>query len=675
MKEKRLFVLTLFTVIFVLGVMAKPVTPAGAKKVAERFLELYATNGDLSVGDVLGYELSNGKTGYYFVKLMPVGWIMVSGDDVMKPVIGYSFRNKFIPLEQWEESAKNWMKSMDDHIIHSLEREKLERNTTWDEIFEESYVKAVKGTAVEPLIDVEWNQGSGWNRFCPEDEEGPGGHAYVGCVAVALAQAMTVHEYPVRPRGEHSYTADPYGILYINYDEEEPYDWAGMSNTSSDDENARLLYHAAVAINMGFGADGSGAYTSSSPSVLKKYFSYPPSVNYISRSSYTDVAWKAMIIDELIEGRPLVYSGNGDDGEAGHAFNVDGVGADGSYFHLNWGWSGNGNGYYTLDHLVPTYSNGTIIAGNFSFNGGAVFGMRPPISGPYDIELSTTTVFDMQPAGYYVADVEVADENEENTYTYELKGKFDPITKEYGPSAFYVENDSLKTNTILDSKNRREFLLIEVTDPEGKNYSESWYIDIEKYYFGPTDMSLSKNDVEENKVPGYFVGVIEVEDDIEANSYTYTCTGGFNPDALLDDDSFFVRHDSLFSNKMFFISEGLEYYLSVKLSDQHEHALTEVFELDIVDNISGKTGVEDQSYLAPTVYPNPASTHITLAFAEGYQVEDADMHIYNIMGQHCSAYKVGSGEMLDISELENGVYSLLIRSGEMVSRQKLVISK
>ncbi len=49
---------------------------------------------------------------------------------------------------------------------------------------------------INPFIKVKWNQGAGWNMFCPMDEDGPGGHAYVGCVAVAMAQAMSVYEYP-----------------------------------------------------------------------------------------------------------------------------------------------------------------------------------------------------------------------------------------------------------------------------------------------------------------------------------------------------------------------------------------------------------------------------------------------------------------------------------------------
>ena len=57
------------------------------------------------------------------------------------------------------------------------------------------------------LINVTWNQGNGWNRFCPEDEEGPGGHVYAGCVAVSMAQAMSVFGAPSKGKGSYQYTA------------------------------------------------------------------------------------------------------------------------------------------------------------------------------------------------------------------------------------------------------------------------------------------------------------------------------------------------------------------------------------------------------------------------------------------------------------------------------------
>jgi hypothetical protein len=291
---KRIIGIALTGLLFVVALQAAPVTSQKAKKIAERFVELYNTGSSRSVGDVVSYDLYNGKTAYHFVKLQPTGWVMVSGDDLLKPVIGYAFDKEFVPRQQWGESAGVWFDRLNDHIAESLEKPALTVNDEWEEMFTTSYRKSTTA-AVDPFIEVKWDQGSGWNRFCPEDAKGPGGHAYVGCVAVAMAQAMSVYEYPVQPKGSYGYTHDKYGYLFVDFDKQSPYNWGSMSKTAPDDENARLLYHLAVTVDMDFDPDGSGTYTRLTPNALKKYFGYSESVTYRSRSSFSDNQWNQML--------------------------------------------------------------------------------------------------------------------------------------------------------------------------------------------------------------------------------------------------------------------------------------------------------------------------------------------------------------------------------------------
>lgn len=74
---------------------------------------------------------------------------------------------------------------------------------------------------------------------------GPGGRAYVGCVAVAMGQALTVVRYPLRGQGTKSYTSTNAGFLSVNFDNEPDYDWdAILSGANNYSEVARLLYLA-----------------------------------------------------------------------------------------------------------------------------------------------------------------------------------------------------------------------------------------------------------------------------------------------------------------------------------------------------------------------------------------------------------------------------------------------
>ena len=123
------------------------------------------------------------------------------------------------------------------------------------------------------------------------------------------------------------------------------------------------------------------------------------------------------------------------------------------------------------------------------------------------------------------------------------------------------------------------------------------------------------------------------------------------------------------------MTDGLIYHLSLELSDQHDHILKKVFELNIVENISGETEIEDYPYTLSKIFPNPATTFITAEFAESLHEADAALHIYNIAGQHCRSYRIESGENIDISALGNGSYILLIQTKNKVIREKLIISR
>ncbi len=183
--------------------------------------------------------------------------------------------------------------------------------------------------------------------MCPEDPEGPGGHAYAGCVATAMSQIMYYWRYPETGQGSHGYYSD-YGWLEANFSETE-YDWEAMQNVS-DAKNpwaiGLLQYHAGVSVDMGYGPNGSGAWGSDARNSLVNYFRYPDA-HYMSRDDYNTTEWKEMIIEELDSNRPIAYYGYSE--SAGHAFVCDGYQDD--FYHFNFGWGGASNGYYALNDI------------------------------------------------------------------------------------------------------------------------------------------------------------------------------------------------------------------------------------------------------------------------------------------------------------------------------------
>lgn len=463
---KRLHVAGLFTLIAIQA-FGGPVEPKELTNQAGIFLQVYfGQTGSYRAGTLT--QLAGTDSYLYYMNLKPQGWLLLSAEDRTSPVIGFSFTGQFdeefaqVPnLNQWIDLYIREIRSI--HANPALKKHP-EREPGY------LALKSSHGITIDPLIPVLWDQDAGWNKFCPEDSEGPGGHAYGGCVGVSMAQAMSVFKYPVKGTGTCSYNHADYGGIIVRFDKEAPYLWDSMEVDAPNDENARLLYHTAVSVSMDFGPDGSGSYTSRVPDALSKYFRYSKSINRVARGS-NDSIWNRMLIDELLAGRPVIYSGDNDDGEPGHAFNLDGVIND-RFFHFNWGWNGKYNGYFTLDNLNPgTYK--------LNKNQEAVISIRPPVYAPTDLELTRLIVREDMPAGTFVARVKVTDEATDNTYTFDIKGDTTGGGSFSDPD-FYLSNDSLKTLRPFDyAEQQLAIVTIAVADQFGNTYQERFEIAIQ----------------------------------------------------------------------------------------------------------------------------------------------------------------------------------------------------
>lgn len=414
---------------------AQDVTEQEAVDASLRLMDSFFPEGRRSIEKIESQKAEEGIL-FYLVDLEPEGWVMVSGDKRTEPVLGFSFTGEYtIAVNDPNNPQYLWIKAYEDQITDIKNGTFDKQHQGWSEDYYSTTLKSSTAdkVSVNPLIDATWNQGTGWNIYCPADEEGPGGHTWVGCVAVAMAQAMSVFNYPSTGTGYYSYTQSPYGTLAVNFGEAS-YLWNQMSMTQADNNNALILYHSAVSVDMDFGPDGSGTLTSYASSALKSYFNYSKNIVYKRRSAY-EATWKEMLIAELVAGRPLIYKGDADDGQPGHAWNIDGV-VNSNYFHVNWGWSGSNNGYYLIDNLKP---------GSYDFtqNHAAIFNIQPYYY-PTDIILSSTVVPEEEAPGAFVGKIGVVDEATDNVYEIKLVSD-STFTGGEWIYDYYLENDSLKT--------------------------------------------------------------------------------------------------------------------------------------------------------------------------------------------------------------------------------------
>lgn len=285
------------------------------------------------------------------------GFTIVSGDDALPAVIGYSTSGAF-DYDALPPSMRWWLDGMEREIAYYYKGGAQARIIRTDPGHE----------PVATLMTTTWNQDSPYNDLCPMD----GAYrSYTGCVATAMAQVLKYHAWPPRGRGSAN---------GVNFDEY-TYDFANMldhyygeSTSIQRTEVATLMLHCGYAAKMNYSATGSGANDANMHRALMENFRYNPGTRLNFRDFTTAEKWDALIYGEVAASRPVIMTGYANGG--GHCFVVDGYEGEG-YFHLNWGWGGYQDGGYLLYLLNPDSGGAGSFDGGYNSGQTAISCMWP----------------------------------------------------------------------------------------------------------------------------------------------------------------------------------------------------------------------------------------------------------------------------------------------------------
>ena len=168
---------------------------------------------------------------------------------------------------------------------------------------------------------------------------------------------------------------------------------------SQGDAVATLCAACGAATQMNYGLEGSSTSNSNMALGLAKYMDYNEWMYFVD-SNPTEGWVESIIQTELKENRPIYCCGTLENGEGSHAFVIDGYTFwnDIPYFHVNWGWNGQDNGYFLLDNMTTsggknygyTYSLTMGIKPNDGIEYGFVFGAQSISASFANQELSIT---------------------------------------------------------------------------------------------------------------------------------------------------------------------------------------------------------------------------------------------------------------------------------------------
>ncbi len=340
------------------------------------------------------------------------GFVLVSGDDSTPAILGYTPQGTFDPTLM-PDNLKAWLTSYEEQIAW------LQANTKRSTQNAERSTADDQRSPIAPLINCHWNQTEPYNLLCPMAKDST--HCATGCTATAMAQVMfyyrmpkaTTETLPAYTTGNLKANIEEKGITTIDWENMMPvYD--GSQTATADTAVATLMSLCGQSIKVDYNKT-TGGDPSEIAGALRRYFGFAPSTHFIQRDNYLLQQWEDIIYNELAENRPVLYGGNSTGG--GHEFIVDGYDNDG-YFHINWGWGGNCDGYYLLT-VLNTNSNEGIGASStsdgYSFNQDAVIGITP-----YDELPAASSLMTINNIGIH---------GDETTFSRQADGGFHPFVK------------------------------------------------------------------------------------------------------------------------------------------------------------------------------------------------------------------------------------------------------
>ena len=389
-----------------MSLSAADVTPTQAQAAANAFLKKQVAAGRLKTSAASDLKLVKAEQSVakptavdYYIFNSEKSFVVVAGDDLAPQILMYGEEGK-LDLDNIPP-AMQWLLNKYKYQIDGLKAGTMVPLT----------LPKYATTPVSPLVKANWDQCAPYNNQCPTSGNS---RAVTGCPATSLAMCYYKWKWPETFPACAAINGNTTGGYSAAALPERAADWAniideytGPTNTSSTSAQktavAWLMRYAGQSIpDYYYTSSASGAddpeiyqgvlnmgYTDAQYLLLTELqqsgWSYTN-----GPQQYTDAQWNEFMLNELYNGRPIEYLAYDCSSwqPAGHAFNVFGVDANGKYY-VNWGWSGDSNGYCTL-HNFTTSTGATGQSGSYVFNYGEamIIGIEPPAGATTDPRIS-----------------------------------------------------------------------------------------------------------------------------------------------------------------------------------------------------------------------------------------------------------------------------------------------
>ena len=301
-------------------------------------------------------EKSQSQPLYIFSRGEGEGFVIVSGDDCLPAIIGYTEGGDYD-----EENMPPALKAIIDHYAEAVvDAQARGVNRPYSSVTASSYDKDIP-----VLLTSHWHQNGPWNNLCPQRSDG-GGRAVTGCVATAASQiAYYWRNEGLNGVSQYDTPTYDYGgapVTSVIVKKGTPFEWNLMADRSTTSAGnaamARLCVLMGTCAYLTYGSS-TGGYIWNMQDVYQNQIGLTRG-EYVEKNNYSQVAWEKMVISDLVQGRPILYSSYNKDKEGwdGHAYVVDGYKTSDNTFHINFGWGDGYDGYFTMAETTRSAMGG-----------------------------------------------------------------------------------------------------------------------------------------------------------------------------------------------------------------------------------------------------------------------------------------------------------------------------
>ena len=400
----------IFCAFFVLGglvLQAAPVSQSRALDVARKvFAAQPATKaaGDVKLiwdGEDIATK-SNDQPAFYVFGREGGGFVIIAGDDNVRPVLAFSEDSPFA-VEGMPDNVKWWMEQIKNYV-RTAGTQSPEAARQWANLVT-TKTKLNEGMLQdvdEKSATVCWNQHEPGNLMAPT-VDGQSGRSVSGCLPLALAEILTWFGWPNQGEGytpAYSYTPENGGTQNMPSADMASFtmtdaEWAALQALDTyakfrDCEDpvranvAELVFDCGLLVHAKYNDSANGGTGATSSNVIVPFSNH---MKY-SKGAYLDYfvdhtprEWNAMLKAQVLK-HPVLYSGRAHEQgiDAGHAYVLDGYATleDDDVFHFNFGWGGKCNGYYYASYQNTKGSDGSY---NFNYALEALFDFIPDKTG------------------------------------------------------------------------------------------------------------------------------------------------------------------------------------------------------------------------------------------------------------------------------------------------------